>query len=175
MISMGAKIVFLTNASGGVNSNFKPGDLMLIEDHISTFVPSPLIGPNVEEWGPRFPSMGEVYNQGLRDLILSVAKEENIPLQRGVYLQTTGPAYESPAEVSMLEKLGADVVGMSTTVEAIAACHMGAKVCGISCVTNMAGGSAKNPLSHQEVAEMADKAAPLFKRLVKRSIEEMKE
>ena len=135
---MGAKILFLTNASGGINSTFHAGDFMLIRDHIVSFVPSPLIGANIDELGPRFPDMSDIYRRELRDIIKETAKEEGIELKEGVYLQLTGPSYESPSEVSMCRTLGADAVGMSTACEAVAANHMGMAVCGISCITNMA-------------------------------------
>ena len=171
---MGAEILFLTNASGGVNPSFSAGDFMLITDQIASFVPSPLIGANMEELGPRFPDMSEIYDKDLQELIRNVAQEENIPLQEGVYLQFTGPNYESPAEVRLAGMLGADAVGMSTACEAIAANHMGMKICGISCVTNMACGISENPLNHDEVQETANAKAPLFKKLVYQSIAKMK-
>lgn len=170
---MGAEILFLTNASGGVNQSFSAGDFMLITDQISSFVPSPLIGENIDEFGPRFPDMSEVYDKDLQNVIRAVAKEENIPLQEGVYLQFTGPNYESPSEVKMAGLLGADAVGMSTACEAIAANHMGMKICGISCVTNMACGISENPLNHEEVQETANRKAPLFQTLVRKSILKM--
>lgn len=171
---MGAEILFLTNASGGVNKNFSAGDFMLITDQIASFVPSPLIGTNLEELGPRFPDMSEIYNKDLQDLIRETAKEEDIQLQEGVYLQFTGPNYESPAEVRLASMLGADAVGMSTACEAIAANHMGMKICGISCITNMACGISESPLNHEEVQETANKKASLFQTLVKKSIIKMK-
>ena len=174
MKMMGAEILFLTNASGGVNKEFSAGDFMLITDHIASFVPSPLIGRNLYELGPRFPDMSEVYDKDLQALIRETAKEENIPLQEGIYLQFTGPNYESPAEVRLAKTLGADAVGMSTACEAIAANHMGMKICGISCVTNMACGISENPLNHEEVQEMANKKSPLFQTLVKKTISKMK-
>ncbi len=170
---MGAKTLFLTNASGGVNPDFKAGDLMLIRDHIACFVPSPLIGPNEEALGVRFPDMSEVYDKDLQDIIRDCAKEAGISLREGVYLQLTGPAYESPAEVRMVSRLGADAVGMSTAVEAVAANHMGMKICGISCVCNPAAGLSPTPLSHEEVQEAANKTAPLFKKLVTAAITRM--
>lgn len=173
MKMMGAKVLFLTNAAGGVNGNFHAGDFMLMNDHISTFVPSPLIGANIDEFGPRFPDMSQVYDRDLRDLIKGAAKELQIPLQEGVYIQLTGPAYESPAEVKMCRTLGADAVGMSTACEALAANHMGMKICGISFISNLACGMTDQPLSHKEVQEAADKAAPLFKKLVTASIEKI--
>lgn len=166
---LGAKILFLTNASGGINPAFHAGDLMLITDHIATFVPNPLIGPNLE-LGVRFPDMSHVYDPVLSDVIRSVAKEQQILLQEGVYIQFTGPSYETPAEVKMAGILGADAVGMSTAVEAIAAVHFGMRVCGISCVCNPAAGISKVPLSHKEVQEAANEAAPKFKKLVTESV-----
>lgn len=171
---MGAEILFLTNASGGVNPAFSAGDFMLITDQISSFVPSPLIGVNLEELGPRFPDMSEIYDKELQDIIRKTAIEEEIEIQEGVYLQFTGPNYESPAEVRLAGKLGADAVGMSTACEAIAANHMGMKICGISCVTNMACGISENPLNHAEVQETANRKAKLFERLVRRTILNMK-
>lgn len=167
---LGAEILFLTNASGGVNASYQAGDFMLITDHISLFAPNPLIGPNMEELGTRFPDMSEVYSLELQKKIRRCAIENGIVLREGVYAQVTGPSFESPAEVRMLQKLGCDAVGMSTVVEAIAARHAGMKVCGISCVCNPGAGLSPNPLSHKEVQEAADKAAPLFKKLVQDSI-----
>ena len=167
---MGAKVLFLTNASGGINTEYHAGDFMLMEDHISSFIPSPLIGPNDEDMGPRFPDMSDVYKKEIREIIRRVAKEEDIPLQEGVYVQFMGPAYETPAEIRMARLLGADAVGMSTVCEAIVANHMGMAVCGISCITNMASGILPQPLSHTEVQETADRVAPLFERLVSKSL-----
>ena len=142
---------------------------MLITDHIATFVPNPLIGPNLEP-GVRFPDMSHVYDPALSEVIRSVAKEQQILLQEGVYIQFTGPSYETPAEVKMAGILGADAVGMSTAVEAIAAVHFGMRVCGISCVCNPAAGISKVLLSHKEVQEAANEAAPKFKKLVTESV-----
>ncbi|MFT4006176.1 MAG: purine-nucleoside phosphorylase [Lacrimispora sp.] len=167
---MGAKVLFLTNAAGGVNKEFAAGDFMMLTDHIASFIPSPLIGTNLDELGPRFPDMSDVYRKELQQIIREAAAEENIPLKDGVYMQLSGPAYESPAEVRMCRILGADAVGMSTACEALAANHMGMKVCGISCITNMACGITEQPLSHAEVQETADRVAPLFKRLITASI-----
>lgn len=171
MSLMGAKILYLTNASGGINPSFSAGDFMLITDHISNFVPNPLIGGNIDALGTRFPDMSEVYSKNLRNIITETAKELDIKIQQGVYVQLTGPSFESPAEIRMLRTLGADAVGMSTVCEAIAANHAGMKVCGISCVANLAAGMTNNPLTHAEVQECADKAAPLFKKLIGKSIE----
>ena len=173
MRKMGAEILFLTNAAGGVNKNYKVGDFMLIEDQISSFVPSPLIGENIDEWGTRFPDMTEIYTKSLRDKIANISRKNNIDIKNGVYLQLTGPNFESPAEIKMSGILGADAVGMSTACEAIAARHMGMEICGISCITNMAAGISENPLTHEEVSETADRVAPDFKKLVRESIIEM--
>lgn len=172
---MGAEVLFLTNASGGINSGFRAGDFMLIKDQIANFVPSPLIGPNIDELGVRFPDMSDIYDRQLRQVIRRTAALCDIPLQEGVYIQLTGPNYESPAEIAMCRALGADAVGMSTACEAIAANHMGMKICGISCVSNMASGISANPLSHAEVQETADRVAPLFKRLVTECIKALGE
>ena len=170
---MGAKILFLTNASGGVNFDFAAGDLMLIRDQISSLVPSPLIGPNLDELGPRFPDMSHIYDEDLRSLIRECAAELDIPLREGVYVQFTGPAYESPQEVWMCRILGGDACGMSTACEAVAANHMGMKICGISCISNLACGMTDQPLSHKEVQETADRVAPRFRELVTRAIGRM--
>ncbi len=170
---MGAQVLFLTNAAGGVNPSFHAGDLMLIRDHISVFAPNPLIGANIEELGTRFPDMSTVYDEDLQDLIQRKATEHGIFLQRGVYTQLTGPSFESPAEIRMLRLLGCDAVGMSTVVEAITANHCGMQVCGISCISNLAAGMTRNPLSHKEVQEAADMAAPHFKKLVTETIKGM--
>lgn len=167
---LGARILFLTNAAGGIGDGFAAGDLMLITDHISSFAPNPLIGPNIDELGARFPDMSSVYKKDLQDVIRSVAKENGIKLQEGVYCQATGPSFESPAEIRMFKILGASAVGMSTVNEAIAANHMGMRVCGVSCISNLAAGIGESELSHEEVQEAADKAAPLFTKLVSESI-----
>ncbi len=170
---MGAEVLFLTNAAGGVNFDFHAGDLMLMKDHISMFVPSPLIGANLDELGVRFPDMSDIYDRELRDMIKNLARDLEIPLQEGIYIQLTGPAYESPAEVQLCRILGGDAVGMSTACEALAANHMGMKICGISCISNLACGMTDQPLSHKEVQEAADKVAPRFKKLVTNVIAEI--
>ncbi len=167
---LGAEVLLLTNAAGGVNESFAAGDFMLIRDQISQFVPSPLIGENIGELGPRFPDMSQIYDLKLQDKIRGAAESLNISLQEGVYLQFTGPNYETPAEIRMSRMLGADAVGMSTACEAIAAKHIGMRVCGISCISNMAAGMSSRPLSHSEVQETADRVAPAFKALVTESI-----
>ena len=163
---MGAKKLFLTNAAGGVNPAYKPGDFMMITDHIATGIPSPLIGPNIDELGSRFPDMSEVYSRRLQDVIRQAAATCGISIQEGVYVQFTGPNYETPAEIRMASIWGGDAVGMSTACEAMAARHMGLEVCGISCITNMAAGISKEELNHKEVQETADRVAKSFKELV---------
>ena len=173
MKKMGIEILFLTNASGGMGEGFRVGDFMLITDQISSFVPSPLIGENVSELGERFPDMTHIYDTELMELIRKTAEEEEIPLQEGVYLQTSGPNFESPAEIRMYAALGADAVGMSTACEAIAARHAELRVCGISCISNMASGLSDEELSHLDVQAVADRRSGEFERLVTRSIEKM--
>lgn len=168
---LGAKVLFLTNAAGGVNFDFSAGDFMMITDQIASFVPSPLIGSNMEELGLRFPDMSNIYKKDLQEVLRSTARELGIRLQEGVYMQLTGPNFESPAEIRMYRTLGADAVGMSTAVEAMAANHMGMKVCGISCISNLAAGMKDDPLTHEEVQETADRVAGEFKRLITASIE----
>ena len=163
---MGAKKLVLTNAAGGVNFDFHPGDFMMITDHITSAVPSPLIGANIDELGVRFPDMSEVYSKRIQEIIRTQAKNLNIPIQEGVYVQFTGPAYESPAEICMCRSWGGDAVGMSTACEAVAARHMGMEICGISCITNLAAGMNNVKLDHKEVQETADRVAVQFKELV---------
>ena len=172
---MGAEVLFLTNAAGGINFDFKAGDLMMITDQIGSFVPSPLIGPNIDELGLRFCDMSHVYDLDLQQVIRNAAGKLGIDLKEGVYIQLTGPAFETPAEVRMCRTLGADAVGMSTACEAIAANHMGMKICGISCISNLGCGMTENPLTHEEVQETADRVAPLFRSLVTESIKAMGE
>ena len=170
---MGAEILMLTNSSGGLNPAFVPGDLMMITDQISTFVPSPLIGKNIDELGTRFPDMTHIYDRSLQQMIRDVAKDMDFSLKEGVYIQFTGPNYESPAEVQMARLLGADAVAMSTACEAVAAKHMGMKICGISCISNMAAGITGQPLSHEEVKAAGERVAPVFSKLVTESIVKM--
>lgn len=166
---MGAKVLFLTNAAGGVNYDYHAGDFMLISDQIC-MAPSPLIGENADEIGPRFPDMSNIYDRYFREVVRNAAKDLGIPLQEGVYIQLTGPNYESPAEIRMVRTLGADAVGMSTACEAIAANHCGLKTVGISCISNLACGITDKPLTHKEVQETADRVAPLFKKLITESV-----
>ena len=167
---MGAEVLFLTNAAGGLNYFFKSGDFMMITDHITNFVPSPLTGENIDELGQRFPDMSHVYDSDLQDIIRDTALNLQIPLQEGVYIQLTGPNFETPQEVKMCRILGADAVGMSTACEAMAANHMGMKICGISCISNLCAGMTDRPLTHEEVQETADQVAPLFKKLITETI-----
>ena len=168
---LGAEKLLLTNAAGGVNTSFTPGDLMLITDHISAFVPSPLRGENPQELGPRFPDMSRVYDKEMGRAVLEAGEKLGESLQQGVYLQWQGPNYETPAEIRMFRTLGADAVGMSTVCEAIAARHMGLRVCAISCITNMACGILPQPLSHEEVQQTANRVKDKFQALVLESLE----
>lgn len=170
MKMMGARALFLTNASGSVNYDYKAGDFMMITDQISNFVPSPLIGPNEEMLGERFSDMSEIYRKDLCEIIRGAAADLQIPLHEGTYIQLSGPNFETPHEVKMCRILGGDAVGMSTACEAIAANHMGMKVCGISCISNLGCGMTDQPLSAEEVKETADRVAPLFKQLITESI-----
>lgn len=167
---LGAEVLFLTNAAGGIGNTFQSGDFMIITDQIASFVPSPLIGANVEELGTRFPDMSEIYERELIRILEEAAMEKKIPVQKGVYLQFTGPNYESPAEVQMAKKAGADAVGMSTACEAVAANHMGMHICGISCISNMACGISDAPLNHLEVQKTADEKSGQFEALVTAAI-----
>lgn len=173
MGKLGAKALLLTNASGSVNPDYQAGDFMLITDHISCLVPSPLIGPNLDALGPRFPDMSEVYSRELCGAVRKSAAGLGIRLREGVYIQTSGPNFETPQEIRAYRSMGADAAGMSTACEAIAACHMGLKVCGISSITNLGSGISGQPLSGEEVYETAKRTAPLFKQLVTGSVLEM--
>lgn len=166
MKMMGAEILFLTNAAGGIKQGMKAGDLMLITGQISSFVPSPLIGANIEELGVRFPDMSEIYSKELARIARKAAASLDIELQEGTYLQFTGPQYESPQEITMSRTLGADAVGMSTACEAVAAKHMGMKIIGVSCISNLAAGISPQPLSHEEVGAAANQIAAKFEGLV---------
>ena len=167
MAALGATMLLITNAAGGVNRSFQPGDLMLITDHINRLGTNPLIGDNPDDLGPRFPDMSEAYDRALRDLAREAAAGLGIDLKEGVYLSNPGPSYETPAEVRAYERIGADAVGMSTVLEVIAARHMGTRVLGISCITNMAAGVLEAKLSHDEVAATADAVKEVFVSLVR--------
>jgi purine-nucleoside phosphorylase len=163
---LGVSAVILTNAAGGVRKSFKPGDLMLISDHINAFGSNPLIGPNEDALGPRFPDMSAVYDAELRKLSRASARRLRIPLREGVYLGNSGPSYETPAEIRAYRTLGADAVGMSTIPEAIALRHAGVRVMGISTITNMAAGILPKPLVHEEVLETGKRVGKRFASLL---------
>lgn len=171
---LGVKTVILANAVGAINEDYATGEYVVVSDHISSFVPSPLIGENVEKLGERYTDMTHVYNEELQELVMEIGKENDIPVHNGIYLQTTGPQYETPAEIRMYRNLGADVVGMSAAVEAMAARHMGMDVCSICCITNMGAGMEDVELSHEEVKDSADKSSEQFTLLVSTLIERMR-
>jgi purine-nucleoside phosphorylase len=163
---LGVKDLIVTNAAGGVNTSFIPGDLMIIKDHINFALNNPLIGRNEEEVGPRFPDMCCAYDKGLINIAKNVSNTLNIGVKEGVYLMMTGPTYETPAEIRMTRILGGDAVGMSTVPEVIAASHCNLKVLGISCITNMAAGILDKPLNHAEVVETSNKVKDKFKNFI---------
>ncbi len=165
MAQIGVKTLFVTNASGGINRSYTPGDFMLLSDHINFLGTNPLIGDTSDD-GVRFPDMSEVYDAALRMKIRLLAQTKGLDLKEGVYLATTGPSFETPAEIRAFATLGADAVGMSTVPEAIVARKLGLRVIGISCITNKAAGISKNPLSHEEVSETADRVRPQFVELL---------
>ncbi|SDW32356.1 purine-nucleoside phosphorylase [Paenibacillus sp. CF384] len=166
MKAIGASKLVVTNAAGGVNTTFNPGDLMLISDHINFQGHNPLVGPNDKELGVRFPDMSQPYSKRLRELARDVALDQGFSLQEGVYIAVLGPSYETPAEIRMMRILGADAVGMSTVSEVIAASHSGIEVLGISCISNMASGILDQPLSHDEVMETTERVKSRFLGLV---------
>ena len=163
---LGAKKLLLTNASGGINDTFKAGDFMMITGHIPTFIPNPLIGENIKELGCRFPGMDQVYDRTMQERIRNAAEMSEVDLKEGKYVQLTGPSFETPEEISFLRMIGADAVGMSTVCEAIAAVHMGVKVAGISCVSNMAAGMSEKPLSANDVNETTDRIHDSFVKFI---------
>lgn len=164
---LGIETLIVTNAAGGVNTSYSAGDLMLISDHINMMGTNPLLGPNIDELGPRFPDMSEAYPENLRSLAREAGKNiKRLKLQEGVYLALSGPTYETPAEIRMLRTLGADAVGMSTVPEVIAMSQMGIPVLGISCITNMAAGILKQKLHHQEVMDTTARVQEQFTSLV---------
>lgn len=163
---MGVKELVLTNAAGGVNTSFDSGALMVITDHINYSGSNPLMGPNLAEFGVRFPDMCDIYCRELRAKLMDEAEKAGIPVREGVYIMFSGPSYETPAEIRMCRVLGADAVGMSTVPEAIAANHCGIKVLGVSCITNMAAGVLDQPLNHVEVMETANRVKSDFTRLI---------
>ncbi|MBT3583541.1 MAG: purine-nucleoside phosphorylase [Halobacteriovoraceae bacterium] len=170
LATLGVDTLFLTNASGGVNESYQPGDIVLINDHINLMGQNPLIGPNINELGPRFPDMTRAYNEDLRRIVKDCAEEMDYNLQTGVYAGLLGPTYETPAEIRMMRAIGADMVGMSTVPESIAANHLGLKVCGLSCITNMAAGITGEKLDHSEVKEQALKVMETFSNLLQSAI-----
>ncbi|MBQ7505202.1 MAG: purine-nucleoside phosphorylase [Ruminococcus sp.] len=169
---LGAKTVILTNAVGAINEDFNVGEFVTIKDYISSFVPSPLVGENLDKLGDRFVDMTKAYDEELNTIVQNIAKKNKIPVHKGVMLQVTGPQYESPTEIKMYRSLGADIVGMSTVVETIAARHMGMRVCAISCVTNLAAGM-QGKISHNEVQSSSDDSSKNFKKLVSGLLEKI--
>lgn len=174
LAALGIEILIVTNASGGINASYHPGDLVAIEDHINLSGRNPLVGPNIAELGPRFPDMSEAYDSDLRTLLKQVAKNHHVDLKSGVYCSVLGPTYETPAEIRMLRTIGADLVGMSTVSEVIAANHLGLKVAGVACVTNYAAGIKLEKLSHADVKKVAEKAMVGFATILTETIGELK-
>jgi purine-nucleoside phosphorylase len=166
LCALGIEALLVTNAAGGVNPAFQPGDLMAITDHLNLTGHNPLIGANDAQLGPRFPDLTRAYDPLLLSELMAAAQQVGVELRQGVYAWLLGPSYETPAEIRMLQRLGADAVGMSTVPEVIVARHQGVRVAGISCITNVAAGLATQPLSHEEVTRVAARAAGLFSRLV---------
>jgi len=167
---LGVKTLILTNASGALNANYVPGSLMLISDHINLMGVNPLTGPNDERFGPRFPDLTTVYSPSLQDIVLEEARAMKLEMRRGVYASLTGPSYETPAEIHMVRSLGADAVGMSTVPEAIVARHMGMRVLGISCITNLAAGVTDSPVDHTQVIATGEGVRESFTELLRRVI-----
>ncbi len=163
---LGVQNLILTNAAGGLNPRFRPGNLMLIRDHLSSFIPNPLIGPNQESLGPRFPDMSQCYSSRLRAIAVRCALTLRLRIREGIYIGVTGPSYETPAEIRMFRKLGADAIGMSTVPEVIVARHMGIECLGISVITNLAAGISKTPLKHDEVIRAGQGAGPKLLKLL---------
>lgn len=174
MKGLGVDTLVVTNACGGMNNNFQPGDLMIIQDHLNMTGANPLIGPNDEELGPRFPDMSRAYDPELIQFVEKSAELLKLPVQKGVYAGISGPSFMTPAELMMLRNLGADAVGMSTVPEVIVANHMGIRVLGIACVTDMAIGEQLEPLSHEQVMAVADQSKPKFIQLVKETVAGLK-
>lgn len=173
MKKLGVEMLIVTNAAGGVNLDFSAGDLVIMKDHINLTGTNPLIGPNIDELGPRFPDMSEAYDASLRELAIKTAQKNDINVKEGIYGQLTGPSYETPSEIRYLRTIGVDQVGMSSSWEVIAANHCGIKCLGISCITNMAAGVLPQKLSHEEVMETADRVRDQFITLVKGILQEV--
>jgi purine-nucleoside phosphorylase len=165
--ALGIRQLIVTNAAGGINLSFRPGDLMVITDHVNMMGANPLIGPNIDELGERFPDMSDAYSRAMRKVTLRVAEEKGLFLRQGTYMGVTGPSYETPSEIRMMRALGADAVGMSTVPEVIAANHMGVPVLGISCITNMAAGILPQKLTHQEVMDTTERVKEQFTSLLR--------
>ena len=174
LAALGIEMLFVTNASGGINADFHPGDLVSIVDHINLSGRNPLVGPNIAELGPRFPDMGQAYDPDLTALLKQVAANHHVNLKSGVYCSVLGPTYETPAEIRMLRTIGADLVGMSTVPEVIAANHLGLKVAGVACVTNYAAGIKAEKLNHADVKKVAEKAMVGFATILTETIGELK-
>lgn len=170
---LGVEKLIVTNAAGAVNTNYTPGDLMIISDHINFSGANPLVGKNLTEFGTRFPDMSDAYDRELRAKVKDIAKDLNMTLQEGVYAMFSGPTYETPAEIRMARTMGADAVGMSTVPEVIIAKHSGLQVVGISCMTNMAAGILDQPLNHEEVMETSEKVRKSFITLMTKVIEQI--
>jgi len=165
--ALGMRHLIVTNAAGGINLSFRPGDLMVITDHVNMMGTNPLIGPNIDELGERFPDMSDAYSRAMREVALRVAEQKGLFLRQGIYMGLTGPSYETPSEIRMMRALGADAVGMSTVPEVIAANHMGIPVFGISCITNMAAGILPQKLTHQEVMDTTERVKEQFMSLLR--------
>lgn len=173
MKCLGVEKMVVTNSAGGVNTDFKPGTLMLIGDHINYSGSNPLLGENMDEFGPRFPDVSDVYSKEIRAKVKTLAKERGIDLAEGVYMMFSGPCYETPAEVRMARAVGADAVGMSTVPEGIVCAHMGIPVLGISCITNHAAGILDQPLNHEEVIETAARVKDTFVKVLDLALTEV--
>ena len=170
---LGIETLLLTNAAGGINVQLSEGTLMIISDHLNLMGVNPLRGPNDERFGPRFPDMTEVYSRALQETVVEEAGSLGIEVRRGIYAALSGPSYETPAEIHMLRSFGADAIGMSTVPEAIVARHMGMKVLGISCITNMAAGISDSPINHEEVIETGQRVRATFTLLLRRIIDRL--
>lgn len=174
LAALGIEMLFLTNASGGINEHYHPGDLVAITDHINMSGRNPLVGPNIAELGPRFPDMSQAYDLELIDLMKKVAKNHHVEIKSGVYCSVLGPTYETPAEIRMIKAIGGDMVGMSTVPEVIAANHLGLKVAGVACITNYAAGIKLEKLNHADVKKVAEKAMVGFATILTETIGELK-
>lgn len=174
LAALGIEILFLTNASGGINADFHPGDLVAINDHINMSGRNPLVGPNIAELGPRFPDMTTAYDPELIKLMQDVAGHHHVDLKTGVYCSVLGPTYETPAEIRMIRVIGGDMVGMSTVPEVIAANHLGLRVAGVACITNYAAGIKQEKLSHADVKKVAEKAMVGFATILTETIGELR-